>query len=372
MLLRNGLVYCEGKLQKLDLQIENGLISQLAPQLPGEGVDCGGKLVLPGLVDIHSHACKGYDFCTATEDEMDEMCGFYADNGVTSVAATGMTLDTALLEQIFTRIGRKAEKGTRGARIIGINMEGPFISESKKGAHAPQYIIPPDVQTLERLQKASGGRILLVDLSPTEPGAVDFIRRVHDWVVPSLAHTPAGYDEAMAAIEAGASHITHLFNAMNPFAHRAPGLIGAAFDSSVTAELICDGIHIHPAVIRTAFKLLGERAVLISDSMSAAGMPDGSYTLGGLEVTVENRKAFLHDGTIAGSTITVYEGMCNAIRFGVPTELAIHAATAAPAKAVRMQDSIGCIAVGRQADLLVLEQQSLAIDRVIIGGKRHG
>ncbi|MEG2074628.1 MAG: N-acetylglucosamine-6-phosphate deacetylase, partial [Angelakisella sp.] len=338
----------------------------------GKGEDFSGCMILPGLVDMHTHACKGLDFCTATEDEMDTMCNFYADNGVTSVVATGMTLSEEALTEIFTRIGDKAAKGTTGADILGINMEGPYLSAEKKGAHDPQYIALPDVAQLRRLNKASGGRILTVDLTPTAEGALDFIRELHGEVVMSLAHTPADYDTAMEAIKAGASNVTHLFNAMPPFLHRDPGLIGAAFDSDITAELICDGIHIHPAVIRTAFKVLGKRAVLISDSMSAAGMPDGNYTLGGLAVTVKNRKATIASGSIAGSTITVYDGMCNAIRFGVPRELAIHAATAAPAKAIRRQDTVGFIEKGRRADLLIMDKETLAIRKVLLRGVPRG
>lgn len=368
MLLKGAEVFVNNRLERMDLEIEDGKIGHVGPSLPGSGEDFSGCMILPGLVDIHSHGCKGFDFCTASEAEMDEMCNFYADHGVTSVVATGMTLGEGTLTDIFTRVGDKAAKGTTGAAILGINMEGPYLSEDKKGAHDPQFIAFPEVSQLRRLNQASGGRILMVDLSPVAKGAMDFIRELHGEVVLSLAHTPADYDSAMAAIAAGASNVTHLFNAMMPFAHRAPGLIGAAFDSDVTAELICDGIHIHPAVIRTAFKVLGPRAVLISDSMSAAGMPDGKYLLGGLEVTVENRKAFLVDGTIAGSTITVYEGLCNAIRFGVPVEQAIHAATAAPAAAVRRGDRVGRIEAGRQADLLILDRETLAIRRVIIGG----
>lgn len=372
MLLKGAQVFYNDKLELMDIEVSGDSITRLGANLEGDGEDFSGCLILPGLVDIHTHGCKGFDFCTATDAEIDEMCRFYADHGVTSVAATGMTLGDDTLTEIFTRVGNKAAKGTAGAHILGINMEGPYLSEEKKGAHDPKFIAFPDPAQLRHLNAASGGRILMVDLSPTAKGAMEFIRELRDEVVLSLAHTPADYDTAMAAIEAGAGNVTHLFNAMMPFAHRAPGLIGASFDSDITAELICDGIHIHPAVIRTAFKVLGDRAVLISDSMSAAGMPDGSYLLGGLTVTVENRKAFLEDGTIAGSTITVYEGMCNAVKFGVPLELAIHAATAAPAKAVRRENCVGRIEQGRRADLLILDKTTLAIRRVLVGGKLHG
>lgn len=368
MLLKGAEVFYRNKLERMDIEVTGETITGMKAAAPGSGGDFSGCMILPGLVDIHSHGCKGFDFCTATEAEMDEMCGFYADHGITSVVATGMTLGEESLIEIFTRIGDKATKGTAGAGILGINMEGPYLSEEKKGAHDPKFIAFPEIDQLRRLNTASGGRILMVDLSPVAKGALDFIRALHEEIVLSLAHTPADYDLSMEAIAAGASNVTHLFNAMMPFAHRAPGLIGAAFDSDVTAEIICDGIHIHPAVIRTAFKVLGQRAVLISDSMSAAGMPDGHYLLGGLDVTVEKRKAFLADGTIAGSTITVYEGMCNAIRFGVPVELAIHAATAAPAGAVRRSAAVGAIETGRRADLLILDKETLTIRKVIVGG----
>ena len=371
MLLKNGKVFYNGTLTKMDIRLEGKKIVEIAPTIHGDGEDMTGKLILPGLVDIHSHGCKGCDFSTATHEEMDLMCAHYANNGIVAVVATGMTLDVNELKTIFAGIGEKMTIGTTGAKIAGINMEGPFLAAEKKGAHDSHYIAAPDVLTFREINKASGNNVLLVDFSPTYDGALDFIRTLKDEVVLSLAHTAANYDQSMAAIAAGATNVTHLFNAMSPYAHREPGLVGAAFDSHVTAELICDGIHIHPAVIRTAFTVLGERALLISDSMSAAGMPEGKYKLGGLDVTVENRKAFLADGTIAGSTINIYEALCNAVSFGIPIEKAIYAATAAPAKAIRKSHLYGTLAVDRTGDILILEEDNLAIHQVIIDGHVH-
>ena len=369
MLLKNGKVFYHGKLEKMDIRIEDNKIVEIKACIGGDGLDMSNKLIIPGLVDMHSHGCKGYDFSTATHEEMDLMCSHYGKNGVVAVAATGMTLDVEELKHIFAGIGDKMKKGSVGAKIVGINMEGPFLASEKKGAHDPQFIAAPDVDTFRAINQASGNNVLLVDFSPTYDGALEFIATLKDEVVLSLAHTAASYDQSMAAIKAGASNVTHLFNAMAPYLHREPGLIGAAFDSNVSAEIICDGIHIHPAVIRTAFAVLGERAVLISDSMSAAGMPEGNYKLGGLDVTVENRKAFLADGTIAGSTINVYEALCNAVSFGIPLEKAIYAATTAPAKAIRRGHLYGSLEVGRNADILILEEKTLDIYKVIIDGK---
>lgn len=369
MRLLNAEVFVDGEFKALTIEIEGNSISSIGNTTSTDGIDCTGCIIIPGMIDMHSHGCKGYDFSTASEEEMDVMCDHYAKNGITAVAATGMTLGLDTLKECYTRIRNKIEEGTTGAKIVGINMEGPYLSAGKKGAHDAQYLAKPTLEHFEQIREASGDHIVIVDLSPTEDGAMDFIKEVSKTTAVSIAHTGATYDVAMQAIAAGATNITHLFNAMAPFAHREPGVIGAAFDSGVTAELICDGIHLHPAVIRTAFKVLGKRAVLVSDSMCAAGMPDGDYVLGGLAVTVNNRKATLTaDGTIAGSTITAYEGMRNAVKFGVPLELAVNAVTEAPARALRIDDCFGKIAEGRKADLVILDKSTLEIRSVIIEG----
>ena len=206
-------------------------------------------------------------------------------------------------------------------------MEGPFISKHKKGAQDDTYIIPSDVELFHRFQRAAEGLVKFIAVAPEVEGALAFVDRVKDEAVVSLAHTNADYDEALAAFQRGASHAVHLFNAMPPFGHREPGVVGAVADSHhVTAELICDGIHIHPSVVRAAFKILGEnRIILISDSMRAAGMPDGTYTLGGQAVQVTRGRAVLvSSGALAGSASNLMECMKTSVKeMGIPLETAV-------------------------------------------------
>ena len=264
-----------------------------------------------------------------------------------------MTLPKERLTKIFKTAGQAA-KGTEYASVAGINMEGPFIDEAKKGAHKREYIIAPDSEFFSQCMEASENMIKLVTLAPNVEGADDFIREWKDKVVISVGHTSADYDTARKAMEAGAGHITHLYNAMPPFSHRAPGVIGAGIDTAgCMAEIICDGIHIHPSAIRAAFSLFGsERMILISDSMMAAGMENGTYELGSQEVTVKDRKATLADGTLAGSATNLFDCMKLAISFGIPESDAIFAATRNPAKSIGLYHKIGSITPGKEADIL--------------------
>ena len=250
-------------------------------------------------------------------------------------------------------------------------MEGPFISASKKGAQAEENILHCDYEYFCRLQKAAKGLIKLVDLAPEEPGAMEFIEKAKDEVVISLAHTASDYDTAKEAIQRGASHATHLYNAMPPLNHRNPGVIGAVRDSETChAELICDGIHIHPSVIRATFAMFGaKRMILISDSMRATGLEDGEYTLGGQAVTVRGPLATLHDGTIAGSATNLMDCMRFTVRqAGIPLEEAIMCATANPAKEIGIYDEAGSISAGKRADFVLLNDD-LDIVSVYIDGK---
>ncbi len=373
MILKNGKVFYKGEFRKLTVKTCGEKIEKVAEEINenDEVIDCTDMLVIPGIIDIHTHACKGYDFSTAGKDEMKKMCEYYADNGETSVVATGMTLPIESLVESYTKIGELIKEKPNGAKVVGINMEGPYISTEYRGCHNTQYIVLPTLEHYRKLQEVSGNNIKIVDLSPCSEGAIDFIKEVKDETTVSLAHSPATYEEAVEAIEAGASNMTHLFNAMSPMTHRKPGMVGAAFDTDVTTELICDGVHIHPAVIRTVFKIMPDRVCLVSDSMSAAGMEDGQYELGGMEVFVKDGKATLANGTIAGSTITAYKGMCNVVKFGVPIEQAVKAATETPARAIRMEDKIGKIEEGLLADIVLLDKDTLEVRKVIIDGKLY-
>lgn len=310
------------------------------------------RYLLPGLVDIHLHGCAGYDFCDGTKEAIEAIESYEIDHGVTSFCAATMTLPAKQLETICAAAGRY-----KTAALQGIYLEGPFISEGKKGSQNPAYIQMPDMELIKRLQNSSGGLLKIVTIAPEVQGALECIKKGNGSFRFSIAHTCADYETALKAIEAGASHVTHLYNAMPLFSHREPGVIGAAADRAETeVELICDGIHVHPAVVRSTFKLFGdERIILISDSMMAAGMKDGDYTLGGQKVLVDGKKAVLEDGTIAGSVSNLYDCMMMAVSMGIPKESAIRAATVNPAKAIGIDNECGTLESGKLADILVTD-----------------
>ena len=369
MILKNGFVLDKSfHFVQTDLQIQDGKITAIGCCEPdSETVDCTGKYLIPGLVDIHTHGCGGADACDGTKEALDILSDVQGKAGVTSFCATTMTLPQEELEHIFTTIRRYMEEKPKRAHIIGINMEGPFFNECRKGAQRSDCLRLPDANFFRRLNKKSGNAVRLVDLAPELERAIGFIREVKDEVVVSIAHTAADYEQAMAAIENGVSHVTHLYNAMNPLSHRAPGVIGAASDTDVFTELICDGIHIAPSAIRAAFKMMRDRVCLISDSMSAAGMPNGEYELGGQKVFVKDRKATLTDGTLAGSATNLADCMRNAVAFGIPLPEAVKAATYNPARSIGMEKQIGSLAVGLDADVILMTP-NLSFEQIYIKG----
>ncbi|MDO4284508.1 MAG: N-acetylglucosamine-6-phosphate deacetylase [Eubacteriales bacterium] len=335
-----------------------------------EIVDLSGSYLLPGLVDLHFHGCAGYDFCDGTPEAFAAIEEYELSHGITSLCPATMTYPEEKLTQILTAAAEYRKHSRYGAALLhGANLEGPFLSEAKKGAQNAAYLMKPDAEMVLRLQQKSGNFARMIDIAPEVEGAMDCIHMLSRSMVVSIAHTTADYDTACAAFDAGASHVTHFYNAMPPFTHRAPGVIGAAADKNAEAELICDGIHIHPSVIRATFKLLGyDRMILISDSMMATGMEDGQYSLGGQAVTVRGNEARLADGTIAGSATNLYDCMVNAIRFGVPAWQAIRAASYNPARSIGILDSYGSIREGKAADLLVTDRDYRLL-RVYKGGE---
>lgn len=332
--------------------------------------------VLPGLVDTHFHGCAGYDFCDGTAEAVRAIADYELTHGVTTICPATMTLSEEELTNICTVCYETVQTQTLECGIPlkdvlrGIYLEGPFISMEKKGAQNPAYIHKPDMEMLKRLQKAAGGMIRIVAIAPETAGAMECIREGRGEFRFSIAHTCADYDTAKEAIEAGARHVTHLYNAMPPFTHRQPGVIGAAAEDGETeAELICDGIHIHPSVVKSTFKLFGaERMVLISDSMMATGMEDGEYALGGQPVIVKGNRAVLKNGTIAGSATNLYDCMKTAVHMGVAKEEAVRAASFNPAKAVGLEKECGVLAPGRKADILLADRE-LTLLEVIKSGR---
>lgn len=366
MIIKNGSVYQEDKtFVKKDLYIENGFIVESAGQITDHSeIDASDLLVLPGLIDIHSHGAVGHDFSDGNPEGLEKILAYEYANGITSYCPTSMTIHREELEHLFERIGNFQE-GREMAHVAGINMEGPFLDASKKGAHRQECIMAPDVDFFRKCNQACGNRICLVTLAPDVEGAMEFVRELHNEVSISLGHTGADYDTAKAALKAGANHVTHLFNAMLPLGHRAPGLIGAAAEEeNCMAELICDGIHVHESMVRAAFKLFPGRIVLISDSMRAAGMEDGTYDLGGQQVTVNGKLATLSDGTIAGSATNLYDCMRTAVSFGIPVEEAIAAATINPARSIGIYDRVGSLSPGKRADV-ILADRNLKLVKVI-------
>ena len=366
MIIKRGKVFQEdGNFLEQTLYVnDHRLVDKAEYQDDGEVIDAEGLLVLPGLVDIHSHGAAGEDFSDGNPEGLKKILQYEKRCGITSYCPTSMTFPKERLRQIFASI--KGAQTEDGATVVGINMEGPFLDPAKKGAHVEKWIAAPDVAFVRELNQDADGLVRLVTLAPNMDGAEEFIKEMHEEVCISLGHTAADYDCASRAMKLGAHHVTHLYNAMQPFGHRAPGLIGAAMDDpECMVELICDGYHIHPSAIRAAFRMFGpERVILISDSMRATGMENGTYELGGQEVTVKDRKAVLKDGTLAGSATNLYGCMCKAVEFGIPLEQAIMAATANPARSIGIFNRVGSIRIGKQADLLLVSE-NLELKRVI-------
>lgn len=360
MLLKNGIVFMDnGAFAPGDILIRDGKFAAVGQNLAADDeqvIDLQGKKVLPGLIDIHTHGCGMKDFCEGTPEAFDTLAAGYIKNGITTVCPTSMTLPPEQLEKIYSAYNDWMETDHPGSRLIGINMEGPFISIEKKGAHRAEYVIPADIDIFNRLNKASGNRIRLVDVAPEMEGNMAFIRAAKDICTVSVAHTDATYEQVMEAYAAGATSTTHLFNAMSGFFNRSPGTVGAVFDSDAYAELICDGEHVHPPVIRTVVKLLGpDRLIVISDSLMAAGMPEGTVCkLGVDEAVIKGGKAVLPNGTIAGSVVNILEEIRRLMSFGIDEITAIKCSTINPAKAIGIDHLVGSITPGKLADILVL------------------
>ncbi len=372
MIIRNGHVFLQGTgFVDTSVGTEGDRISSIGSG-SGKELDASGKYVLPGFVDIHMHGANNADFCDGTRQALSTIGLYEAQQGVTSFLGTCMATYRDVLIKAFTAAGEFIENPEPGAAVMrGINMEGPFLSKEKKGAHIEECCIPFDKELYEELRSACRKHVLIFDICPEYDGAMDAIKEISKYATVSLAHTSADYDLARQAYEAGATHVTHLFNAMMPYNSRKPGLVGAALDYASQVEMICDGIHLHPSVLRTIFRLMGqeERVCIISDSMRAAGLSDGVYELGGQTVYVKSGKATLADGTIAGAAICQSEAFRRLISFGIPLEQAVMAATHTPARAIHMDHEIGSIAPGMRADFTILNDD-MTVYAVVLGGKQ--
>lgn len=371
MRYENGWIFADGRFVRGGFSVENGRFAHVLEDVPGPAEDLDGALVIPGLVDIHVHGCAGADFSDGDYAGLVRMARYLARRGVTSFAPASMTLPYDALDKAFHAAARLRREGLAdGARLMGIQMEGPFLSREKRGSQNPAYLRLPDWDSFLRLYDAAEGLLRIVDVAPELPGAAEFTRRASEKCRVSVAHTAAGYDQAAAVFDAGATHLTHLFNAMSGIHHRHPGPIGAASErENVTAELICDGIHVHPSAVRMAFRLFPGRICLISDALRCCGMADGSYSLGGQEILLSGGVARLTGGAIAGSAADLYQCMRRAVSFGIPREQAVWAATALPARVIDRESETGAIADGRAADFVICGGE-LEPEAVYLGGKR--
>ena len=424
MLIRNALVYTENhRFEKRDLRIVGDRIDGSeadritgSPEAPEEenrdaaaeeGIDAEGLYALPGLVDIHLHGAAGFDLFDADPASIRRIAEFEAQNGITAFCPAAMTCGEEKLKEILDAAAEYGRTVETAASLLGVRLEGPFLSPLKAGAQDPKYIRRGDTAFFREMQARCGGMIRILDTAPEEPGNLEMIRELSREVRISVAHTAADLDTAKEAFQAGARQLTHLYNAMPGIHHRMPGPVIAALDmnagaaasqdqnAGVSAELIADGIHVHPAMVRFTFRNFGPgNMILISDSMRACGLPAGQYELGGQAVTVleepvrisgreedsgstgvsgsTKKKAVLtdHPETLAGSVATLYDGLrCAVLEMGIPLPYAVRAASENPARALGVYGDYGTLSAGAFADI-ILADKDLNIRAVILKGKK--
>lgn len=355
----NGTVLVGGKLTKVDIACDNGTIlgiaSNITPPQGSEHIDCTGKFILPALIDIHTHGAAGYDFNTASLAQMHTIVNSYLAHGVGTVLPTIMTDD---IDVMIEQIHRVLALSSVYSEIEGIHLEGPWLCADKCGAMPPQHILEPNIELFDRLYQESCGFIKVVTIAPEMPHALDLIRHiVSKGVIASIGHSNASYEMCNYAVKAGTTSFTHTGNAMSQLTQRQPGVMGCALTSGCYCEVIPDGLHLHKATLNAIINSVGiDRVVAITDSIMAATLPDGQYTLAGNAVTVtDNRAVLTGTDTLAGSTLTADGALASLIeQTGLPLDRAILTMTANPAKLLGIYDRVGSIDIGKKSNLLIL------------------
>ena len=354
-------------------EVRDGVFGEVLPEnVPADAVDLNGATVIPGLVEVHSHGNSGADFSDGDYEGLKAMAKYYAQCGATSFAPASMTLPYEVLSKAFANAKKLKEEAPEGyARIMGIQMEGPYFSYKKRGAQNADYLKEPDFEGFKKLYDECDGLVRIVDIAPELPGAAEFVAKAKDLCTVSIAHTDCTYDDAKAAVDAGVTHLTHLYNAMPGINHRAPGAIPAGVENEkVQAEIIADGFHIHPAAVRLAFTMFKNRMILVSDSGRCTGQVEGyQFDLGGQMAELRGGVAKLvGTDTIACSASNMWACLCNVLSWGIPEEEAVRAASYNPAKALGAQDKIGSIETGKYADFIITNSDYTE-KRVFLGGK---
>ena len=374
MFYKNARIYCSDfQFRNGAFEVVNGKFASVLPEcVPEDAIDLQGATVIPGLVEVHSHGCAGYDFSDGDYEGLKAMAKQYAAWGVTSFAPASMTLPYDVLEKAFATAKQLAEENIEGLSVLrGIQMEGPYFSYKKRGAQNADYLKEPDFEGFKALQEGCGGLIRIVDIAPELPGAAEFVEKASKLCTVSIAHTDSDYDHAKAAIDAGMTHLTHLYNARPAIHHRTPGVIPAAVENeNVQAEIIADGYHIHPASVRLAFTMFKNRMILVSDSGRCAGKEEGyQFDLGGQMAEIRGGVAKLvGTDTISCSASNMWACLTNVLSWGIPEEEAIRAATWNPAKAIGVTDVVGSIEEGKIADFIVCNAD-YTVKRVFLAGK---
>ena len=373
MFYTNARIFVDNEFRLGAFEVVDGKFGAILPEnVPADAIDLGGATVIPGLIEVHSHGCAGADFSDGDYEGLKAMAKQYAQWGVTSFAPASMTLPYDVLSKAFATAKQLVEENIEGLSVLrGIQMEGPFFCYAKRGAQNADYLQNPDFEGFKKLYDDCGGLVRIVDVAPELPGAAEFVAKASELCTVSIAHTDSDYDHAKAAVDAGVTHLTHLYNAMPAIHHRNPGVIPAAVENpKVRAEIIADGYHIHPSSVRLAFTMFKDRMILVSDSGRCAGKDEGyQFDLGGQMAEIRGGVAKLvGTETIACSASNLWTCLCNTISWGVPEEEAVRAASYNPAKALGAQEQIGSIETGKYADFIITDA-AYETKRVFIGGK---